>query len=45
MDARERQQAAGAVAALGGLYVVAVGSPVPARKQERARNKYYSRRS
>ncbi|MFI1734901.1 hypothetical protein ACH40E_37960 [Streptomyces acidicola] len=37
MDNRERRRAAEAVAALGGLHVVAVGSPVPARRQERAR--------
>jgi hypothetical protein len=37
MDERERQRAAEAVASLGGLHVVAVGSPVPVRRQERAR--------
>ncbi|MGD6757264.1 hypothetical protein [Streptomyces sp. BH105] len=38
MDDRERQGAAEAIAALGGLHVVAVGSPVPVRRQERARS-------
>jgi hypothetical protein len=38
MDDRQRQRAAEAVAALGGIHVVAVGSPVPARRQERARS-------
>ncbi|WP_327299898.1 hypothetical protein [Streptomyces sp. NBC_01197] len=37
MDDRERRLAADAVATLGGLHVVAVGSPVPVRRQERAR--------
>jgi hypothetical protein len=37
MDTRERKHAAKAVAGIGGLHVVAVGSPVPVRKQERAR--------
>ncbi|MGC4959708.1 hypothetical protein ACLQ2P_41480 [Actinomadura citrea] len=39
MDRRERERAAQAVAGIGGLHVVAVGSPVPARRQERARRK------
>ncbi|WP_030171346.1 hypothetical protein [Spirillospora albida] len=39
MDRREREHAAQAVADIGGLHVVAVGSPVPARRQERARGK------
>jgi hypothetical protein len=39
MDTRQREQAAETVAALGGIHVVAVGSPVPVRKQERARSK------
>ncbi|WP_211831649.1 MULTISPECIES: hypothetical protein [Streptomyces violaceusniger group] len=39
MDQRERKQAAKTVARLGGVHVVAVGSPVPRRKQERARSK------
>lgn len=39
MDDRERRVAAETVAALGGLQLVAVGSPVPVRRQERARRK------
>jgi hypothetical protein len=39
MDNRERKHAAKTVAGIGGLHVVAVGSPVPVRKQERARSK------
>lgn len=39
MGSREREYAAKAVAGIGGLHVVAVGSPVPIRKQERARRK------
>ncbi|MFF0794187.1 hypothetical protein [Streptomyces spiralis] len=34
-----KQQAIEAVAGLGGVHVVAVGSPVPNRRQERARSK------
>ncbi|MDX3099032.1 hypothetical protein PV417_31780 [Streptomyces sp. ME19-03-3] len=39
MDHTERKDAAQVVAALEGLHVVSVGSPVPQRKQERARSK------
>ncbi|MBH1937851.1 hypothetical protein I5Q34_26875 [Streptomyces sp. AV19] len=39
MDHREKKRAARAVAELDGVHVVAVGSPVPFRKQERARSK------
>lgn len=39
MDHRQRRRAAELVAGLGGLHVVAIGSPVPPRKQERARSK------
>ncbi|MFJ5230762.1 hypothetical protein ACIQBJ_12825 [Kitasatospora sp. NPDC088391] len=39
MDHRQRTDAAETVAALGGLHVVAFGTPVPARRQERARAK------
>jgi hypothetical protein len=37
MDSRDRQQAVTVVAELSGVHVVAVGSPVPRRGQERAR--------
>lgn len=39
MDSRERKYAATALGDLSGLHVVAVGSPVPVRKQQRARRK------
>lgn len=39
MDQRQRRYAAGLVAAQPGMHVVAVGAPVPKRKQERARGK------
>ncbi|MFJ4014456.1 hypothetical protein [Streptomyces sp. NPDC090026] len=39
MDHRQRRDAAQLVAAQNGLNVVAVGTPVPKRKQERARSK------
>jgi hypothetical protein len=42
MDRTERKDAAQMVAALEGLHVVSVGSPVPRRKQERARSKRLS---
>lgn len=37
MDASERKRAAVTVAALKGIHIVAVGTPVPPRRQERAR--------
>jgi hypothetical protein len=37
MDHRQRLQAVAQVRALSGFYVVAVGTPVPRRRQERAR--------
>ncbi|MDQ2710038.1 MAG: hypothetical protein M3Z25_21530 [Actinomycetota bacterium] len=37
MDDRDRKLAVTAVAGLSGAHVVAVGSPVPRRRQERAR--------
>ncbi|MFE4626011.1 hypothetical protein [Streptomyces mirabilis] len=42
MDHKQRQAAARTVAEQDGLYVVSVGSPVPKRKQERARSKCLS---
>lgn len=39
MDKRERYAAAGLVAEQPGVHVVSVGSPVPRRRQERARSK------
>ncbi|MFD4347533.1 hypothetical protein ACFWQ6_22190 [Streptomyces coelicoflavus] len=39
MDRTERQEAARVVARQNGLHIVSVGSPVPRRKQERARSK------
>ncbi|AGS73862.1 hypothetical protein [Streptomyces collinus] len=42
MDRTERKDAAQTVAAQEGLHVVSVGSPVPRRKQERARSKCLS---
>ncbi|MFF3166765.1 hypothetical protein [Streptomyces sp. NPDC003273] len=42
MDRTERKDAAQMVAAQEGLHVVSVGSPVPRRKQERARSKCLS---
>ncbi|MFI7396434.1 hypothetical protein [Streptomyces tendae] len=39
MDRTERQEAARVVARQDGLHIVSVGSPVPRRKQERARSK------
>jgi hypothetical protein len=39
MDDWQRAHATEAVASLAGLHLVAVGSPVPLRKQERARSK------
>lgn len=39
MDSRQREHAAKAVAGIGELHLVAIGSPVPVRKQERARRK------
>jgi hypothetical protein len=42
MDRTEREDAAQMVAAQQGIHVVSVGSPVPQRKQERARSKCLS---
>ncbi|KAB2977489.1 hypothetical protein F8R89_00980 [Streptomyces sp. SS1-1] len=42
MDRKERMKAAQAVADQDGLHIVSVGSPVPRRKQERARSKCLS---
>jgi hypothetical protein len=42
MDHRQRQRAANTVATLGGVHLVAIGSPVPPRRQERARRKCLS---
>lgn len=39
MDDRQRKDAVATVGSLGGLHVVAVGTPVPLRRQERARSK------
>lgn len=39
MDRKQRRDAAQLVAAQSGLHVVAIGTPVPKRKQERARSK------
>ncbi|MEV5605692.1 hypothetical protein AB0L33_30065 [Streptomyces sp. NPDC052299] len=39
MDHRQRRDAAELVATQNGLHVVAVGTPVPKRRQERARSK------
>ncbi|MFF5939001.1 hypothetical protein [Streptomyces sp. NPDC012508] len=39
MDHKQRRDAAQLVAAQNGLHVVVIGTPVPKRKQERARNK------
>ncbi|MER7830198.1 hypothetical protein [Streptomyces sp. NPDC095602] len=39
MDRRQRREAAELVAAQNGTYVVSIGTPVPKRKQERARSK------
>ncbi|MFD4919593.1 hypothetical protein ACFWNR_41125 [Streptomyces virginiae] len=39
MDHRQRRDAAQLVASQNGIYVVSVGTPVPKRKQERARSK------
>src|SRR2546421_9399633 len=37
MDSQQRRNAVKTVAGIDGLYVVAVGTPVPRRRQERAR--------
>lgn len=37
MDTLQRKQASDAVAAIEGLHIIAVGTPVPPRRQERAR--------
>ncbi|MEU8883865.1 hypothetical protein [Streptomyces hydrogenans] len=42
MDHRQRNDAAQLVANQNGIHVVAVGTPVPRRKQERARSKSLS---
>ncbi|MFJ4672681.1 hypothetical protein [Kitasatospora purpeofusca] len=42
MDHRQRAEASRTIAALGGLHLVAIGSPVPPRRQERARAKCLS---
>ncbi|AOP51686.1 hypothetical protein SL103_34265 [Streptomyces lydicus] len=43
MDARQKVRAAQCVAGIDGVHVVTIGSPVPPRKQERARSKCLSR--
>ncbi len=39
MEALERKHACSAVAAIEGMHIVAVGAPVPPRRQERARSR------